>query len=630
MDMTKIVLLALARRGSKRILPFLAGAAALCGGAVAATVSNPFIHADIPDVSIVRVGGTFYMSHTTMHMTPGVPIMKSTDLVNWKTVGYCYQILANSDALNLANGKDAYGAGSWASSIRHKDGTFHVLVPSNTTGRTHLYTTKDAEKGPWKETILPFYHDPSLVLDDDGRNYVVYGQGDIKIAELAADLSGAKSGGLAKTILPQAHSVASTSVILGAEGSQVFKKDGYYYVFNICWPNGGGRTEICHRAKSLSGPWEGKVVLNSNGVAQGGVVDDAKGGWWGYLFQDNGAVGRSPWIMPVTWVDGWPVFNGGVAPKTLAMATDDATGTGFATSDDFNSASMRLEWQWNHNADKNWSLTARPGHYRIATGRVDGGILSARNTLTQRSFGPKCSGRIALDASGLKDGDVAGLAAFADSLGFVAVKNTGGALSVVKYKGSRQEASVAIAQKRVFLRVDMDFTNRTDKATFFYSLDSVSWKGIGNTLQMSYTLGMFMGYRFALFDYATKTAGGYADFDWFKVGAGVDQAIDIYPPSASVRPDRIHEAEGASLRFAAVVSGARRELSVRYELGREGRAEIYLATLRGRVLERVVDQRGVPGSHEARIATELPEGGYLLVARLDGVFQGARSIVLTE
>lgn len=608
------------------------GIGAAARPAEAATVTNPFLWADIPDPAMIRVGPNYYMSFTTMHMAPGVPLLKSTDLVNWKTVGYVYQTLANSDAMNLNNGKNAYGKGAWASSLRYKNGTFYVLTPSYTTNKTHLNSTKDIEKGPWKEVLLPFYHDPSLVLDDDGRNYVVYGSGDIRIVELAADLSGLKSGGMSATLLPGASSVAGSGMIVAAEGSHVVKKDGWYYVFNICWPSGGSRTEICHRSKSLAGPWEAKVVFNSNGVAQGSVIQDSSGGWWGYLFQDNGGVGRSPWIMPVTWANDWPVFNGGTAPKTLTMATNDATGTGIVTSDDFNSTSMKLEWQWNHNPDNaNWSLTARPGHYRITTSRTDANLLSAKNSLTQRSFGPKCSGRVALDASGLKDGDVAGLAGLQDTFGFVGVKNSGGSLSIVKYRGQTQETSVAIAQKRVYLRIDMDFTNRTDKATFFYSLDSTTWKSIGTTMPMPYTLGQFMGYRFALFDYATKAAGGYADFDWFQIGASATGSIDLHPPSTSVRPTGVRVSLAKPIAFASTISTSGHELSIQYDVARAGRVEVFLADPSGKVLDRIVNRTQSAGSYQVRSRTgAIPEGHYLLVGRLDGVAIEGRPIAVTK
>ena len=101
------------------------------------------IYADVPDISIIRVGGTYYMSSTTMHMNPGVPIMKSTDLVNWKLINYAYETLEdNDDKLNLDNGKNDYGRGSWASSLRYHNGTYYVSTFSGTTGKTYIFKTK--------------------------------------------------------------------------------------------------------------------------------------------------------------------------------------------------------------------------------------------------------------------------------------------------------------------------------------------------------------------------------------------------------------------------------------------------------------------------------------------------------
>src|SRR6185436_8968342 len=113
---------------------------------------NPIIFADVPDMSMIRVGDTYYMSSTTMHMSPGVPIMKSKDLVNWKLVNYAYDTLANVDELNLNNGKNTYGRGSWASCIRFHKGLYYVSTFAQTTGKTYIYSTKNIEKGPWKLT----------------------------------------------------------------------------------------------------------------------------------------------------------------------------------------------------------------------------------------------------------------------------------------------------------------------------------------------------------------------------------------------------------------------------------------------------------------------------------------------
>src|SRR5438270_2429639 len=127
---------------------------------------NPIIYADVPDMSMVRVGDTYYMSSTTMHMSPGVPIMKSKDLVNWQLVNYAYDTLANMDELNLDNGKSTYGRGSWASSLRYHYGTYYVTTFAQTTGKTYIYSTKNIEKGPWNEvSFKPSYHDHSLFFD---------------------------------------------------------------------------------------------------------------------------------------------------------------------------------------------------------------------------------------------------------------------------------------------------------------------------------------------------------------------------------------------------------------------------------------------------------------------------------
>jgi len=595
------------------------------------TVKNPIMWADIPDISILRVDDKFYMTQTTMHMAPGVPIMESTDLVNWRTIGYCYSTMANSDAFNLANGKNAYGNGSWASSIRYKEGTFYVLVPSNTTSRTHLYSSKNI-RGPWKETIFPFWHDPSLVLDDDGKNYVVYGNGDIRIVELTADLSAVKTGGVSKILIPDASSIAG-SVGLKSEGSHLEKINGWYYNFTICYANGKGRTELVHRSKTLLGSYEGKIALQSQGVAQGSVVQMKDGKWMGYLFQDNGSVGRSPWIMPVTWVDDWPVFNGGTAPTSITMANvGTSAGSGFVTSDDFSSAKLPLEWQWNHNPDNaNWSLTTRPGYYRIQTGRVDADVLKARNTLTQRTFGPKCSGRVSLDVSGMKDGDVAGLLALQQDYGYVAAKKTGTTISVVMVNAATgtpsQVASEPITTSKVFLRIDMDFTNKTDKATFFYSTDSSNWKQIGNTLQMSYTLpAHFMGYRFGLFDYATKSTGGTADFDWFQIGPSVSQKLSLEPIATSVEPMR------------AALPG----LSWRWNPG-AGKLVVQGAAIGGEAVDvELFDPRGhrVAGSIrrsgsgqdgiELSIGNGIEMGGYAIVAHRGGRVVASQPVVLVR
>src|SRR5690606_41584463 len=222
---------------------------------------NPIIFADVPDMSIIRVGKNYYMSSTTMHMSPGVPIMKSTDLVNWKLIGYCYDTLnkVGVDALNLDNGQSTYGRGSWASCIRYHKGMYYVTSFAQTTGKTYVYRTRDIEKGTWEATSFkPMMHDHTLFFDDDGKIYMIYGGGKLRIVELKDDLSGVKEG-TDRVLIENASLPAIPEGKRGglpAEGSQLFKVNGKYYLFNIAWPAGGQRTVIIHRADKITGPWE--------------------------------------------------------------------------------------------------------------------------------------------------------------------------------------------------------------------------------------------------------------------------------------------------------------------------------------------------------------------------------------
>ncbi|MGC3958412.1 MAG: glycoside hydrolase 43 family protein [Verrucomicrobiota bacterium] len=506
----------------------LGAAALLHADESAKQAHNPVLHADVPDIAMIRVGDSYYMSSTTMHMSPGVPIMKSKDLANWELVNYAYDILDDVDALNLANGKSAYGKGSWASSIRFHNGTYYVSTFAQTTGKTYIYSTKDIEKGPWQvKSFRPMLHDHSLFFDDDDRVYMISGGGRLRLVELKEDLSGLKPGGFDQVVITNASMVAGTNIGLPAEGSQLLKANGKYYLFNIVWPRGGMRTVTVHRADKITGPYEGRVALQDKGVAQGSIIDTPAGEWFAYLFRDNGAVGRIPYLVPIKWEDGWPVIGvAGKVPDTLNLPENRSLIPGIVASDEFDREAegrpLPLVWQWNHNPDhKLWSLSARSGYLRLTTGRVDKDIEAARNTLTQRTIGPECSGSTAVDVSGLKDGDFAGLVLLAKNYGVVGVKADGGTNYLVMVSAESNAPveleRVPLLQSRVYLKADCDFNKQTDRARFYFSLDGKSWQSIGSPLKMTYTLAHFMGYRFGLFNYATTTPGGHADFDYFRI-----------------------------------------------------------------------------------------------------------------
>lgn len=489
---------------------------------------NPIIHADVPDMSMIRVGDTYYMSSTTMHMAPGVPIMKSNDLVNWELVSYAYDILDDTDDLNLVNGKSCYGRGSWASCIRYHNDTYYVSTFSSTTNRTYIYSTKDIENGKWEvKKFSPSYHDSNIFFDDDGKIYMIWGVGRLMMIELKDDLTGVKEG-TERVLIENASAPAGTNIMLRAEGSQLFKIKGKYYLVNITWPRGGMRTVLIHRADKITGPYEGRLALQDKGVAQGGLIDTPNGDWYAYLFQDCGSVGRIPFIVPVKWEDGWPVLGvDGKVPETLDLPASKGLIPGIVASDEFErkpgEPNLPLVWQWNHNPDNSlWSVSERKGFLRLKTGRIDTSFVKSRNTLTQRTIGPVSSGFAKLDVSNLKDGDFAGLSALQRKFGQIGVKKVNGKNHIFMVSAQTDKPvelqSIPLSQNEIYLKIACDFRNRTDIARFYYSLNGETWNVIGEPLKMEYTLmEHFMGYRFGLFNYATQETGGYADFDWFRI-----------------------------------------------------------------------------------------------------------------
>jgi beta-xylosidase len=514
------------------------------------TATNPLLKGDVPDISIVRVGKAYYMVSTTMYFCPVAPIMKSYDLINWKIISYCTDILEDFPAFRLET-EDAerigdYGRGQWASSIRYYKNKFWVLFTNNTTNKTYLFSTKDPEKGPWtRKEFNTQYHDPSLFFDEaENKTYIVYGQGQIRILEMETDLSAVKQGGMDKQIFDQ----SSIPNLATTEGSQVYKLNGYYYFILITFLS-GKRSVLCLRSENIDGPYENKILLSTGlgnrtgGVAQGGIVETPDSDWYGCFFQDRDGVGRVPVLVPMTWsADDWPDFGGANVAIPLQFKINLAKGyeQNLYVSDEFEDANLSLAWQWNHNPDNAcWSLSERPGFLRIKTGRTSRTIFHARNTLTQRTFEPACEGIIALEPVNMKDGDIAGLAALGPIAGFAGIEQEDSQKYIVMYtadndsstnpstQGQRasqtKRAQIAFNNDRVYFRLIFQFrtvSSAAETAKFEYSLDGTNWQSIGTTVNIRWTMTHFTGYRFGLFNYAAKEAGGYVDFDYFHVTDG--------------------------------------------------------------------------------------------------------------
>ncbi len=505
-------------------------------------IQNPMLWADVPDPDVIRVNDTFYMVSTTMHLMPGGPIMASKDLKNWETVGYIFNRLTDSPKYDLQEGT-VYGRGQWATSLKYHDGKFWALLAPNeggAMGDTYIFTAPKAE-GPWSiHSRLRHFHDATLFFDDDGTPYVFYGTGEM--CQLTRDLKGVVEGSNRHYFEREADERGLL------EGTRVIKHNGTYYALLIShvYAPGRHRREVCYRTKDLNAKWEKHVVLESDFggfsyLAQGTIVDTEEGDWYGIMFQDRGGVGRVLTLSPVRWIDGWPMLGdeNGKVPTAVRSYKSGQPKTSIVCSDEFSDEKLGLHWQWNHNPiDDAWSLSERPGFLRLKTNRVVSNLYLAPNTLTQRMEGPTCSGRVCIDYSKMKDGDCAGFSAFNSDAGVLTIKRIG---KNVILEMSEQEVtlterekavtnveekiieSVGLTQlypkaKQIWLRINADFQpGHHDVANFFYSMDGETWEQIGTeNYQMQFDWRrFFMGSKFAIFNYATKKAGGYIDVDKF-------------------------------------------------------------------------------------------------------------------
>jgi beta-xylosidase len=493
------------------------------------TATNPLIWSDFPDPDLIRVGEVYYMVSTSMHTMPGCPIMKSLDLVNWEMVNYVYDRFEDNDAHNLMDGQGIYGQGSWAASLRYHKGTFYVCFNCNDMDRFYIYQTQDIENGTWERTVIEeFLHDPALIFDE-GKPYIIYGCGDIRIIELTKDLAGIKPGGINQLLLES----KKENMALRCEGCHAYKINGQYYLLFIEWPEDGHqrRRQICYRSDKLLGSYQRKVILDDDmdyynqGVAQGAIVDTTNGEWFAIMMQDHGAVGRIPILMPVKWTDGWPILGvKGKVPFKVEVPLTAVPTKPYVSSDEFDYQEDKLDlnWQWNHNPDnKLWSLKERPGYLRLKTGSLTNSVLLARNTITQRTEGPDCTASTLMNISNMKAGDYAGMIALQDKFAAVGVKagqNSKNYLTLSVNVGNGGEKVVEeklFKGSLIYLRINFDFVNNVDLARFYYSINGEEWFQVGNQVKLEWTMKHFMGCRIGLFNYAGLESGGYVDFDYF-------------------------------------------------------------------------------------------------------------------
>ena len=483
------------------------------------TYTNPVVWQDFADGDIIRVGDAYYYSASTMHYSPGAPILRSYNLVDWEYAGHSVPRLDfGSGAYDLDGGR-AYVKGIWASTLNYR--------PSNSTyywlgciefNRTYVYTAS-AVDGTWtkRAQIGNCYYDAGLLIDTDDTMYVAYGNGTISVAQLSAD-------GFSQV---RAQQVFQTPGNIGTlEGARFYKRNGYYYIWLTRPANG----QYVLRSASPWGPYEMRQVLldlpgpiSGGGVPhQGGLVQTQSGDWYYMSFVDAYPGGRVPALAPITWNNDWPTLQtvngrwGAEYPKPDIQT--DRTVASMIGPDTFTSSSLGHRWEWNHNPDTSRFSTG--DGLRLRTATVTGDLYAARNTLTHRIQGPQSTATIELDYSQMADGDRAGLAMLRDQSAWIGVKRDNGVSRVVMTNGltmnsswqttgtGTEAASANISGGKLWLRVNADIRPGSGRqARFSYSTDGSTFVSLGPAFTLNNAWQFFMGYRFGIFNYATRSLG---------------------------------------------------------------------------------------------------------------------------
>ncbi|MBA2813277.1 glycosyl hydrolase 43 family protein [Streptomyces sp. KM273126] len=499
----------------------------------AASFTNPVIWQDFADIDIIRVGDTYYYSASTMHYSPGAPILRSYDLVNWEFAGHSVPRLDFGAKYDL-NGGRGYVRGVWASSLAYRPSnrTFYWLGQIDY-ARTYIYTATSVE-GPWTRhaDLTNVYYDAGLLVDTDNTLYVAYGNTQISVAQLSPD-------GRSQV---RAQQVFSTPSSIGTlEGSRFYKINGSYYIFLTRPANGQ------YILKSTSGPFGPytlrQVLLNLPGPVpgggvphQGGLVQTQYGQWYYMAFVDAYPGGRVPALAPVTWTsDGWPqlqLVNGawGTTYTIPDLPPPPRQVEPLTGVDTFQGTTLKPAWEWNHNPDNTrWSVN---NGLRLTTATITNDLYWARNTLTHRIQGPTSTATIALDHAQMRDGDRAGLALLRDSSAWIGLKRDNGTTRLIMVDGltmdsnwnttgtGTERATTAITGTRIWLRANADIRPGTGRqARFSYSTNGTTYTTLGPAFTLNNAWQFFMGYRYAIFNHATQALGGSVTVSRFELTA---------------------------------------------------------------------------------------------------------------
>ncbi len=501
------------------------------------TYKNPIIHADYSDPDAIRAGDDYYLISSSFNQAPGLPILHSKDLVNWKIIGHALQ-----EQLPLEHfSKVQHGNGVWAPAIRYHNNEFYIYYPDPDFG---IYLTKAKNiLGPWTTPVLvqagKGLIDPCPFWDDDNKVYLAHA--------LAGSRAGAKSIILIKELNAAADKIISDGVLVydgheldaTIEGPKMYKRNGYYYIFA---PAGGVATgwQTILRSKNIYGPYERKVALEQgtstvNGPHQGAWVQTQTGEDWFLHFQDKDAYGRIVHLQPMKWINDWPVMgvdtdNNGIGEPVMVYKKPNV-GKKYAAatpqeSDEFNADKIGLQWQWHGNAKLNWAFCyPAKGALRLNS------ILkpdSAKNLwdipsiLTQKFPAEEFTATVKFLFTPKTNGEQFGLVIMGMSYAAVSVEKKEESVFLNYQKCADAEHGKTEAVQEITKIRTGDFYLKVKVVkdavcTFSYSSDGKTFTDIADTFKA--VPGKWIGATAGLFCTRTQKIndGGFTDVDWFRI-----------------------------------------------------------------------------------------------------------------
>lgn len=501
------------------------------------TYNNPILYADYSDPDVIRVGDDYYMTASSFNCVPGLPVLRSKDLVNWNLVGYALQKL---QPINVFN-RPQHGNGVWAPCIRYHLNEFYIYFPDPDRG-IFLVKAKKPE-GPWSEPILvkagKGLIDPSPIWDDDGNAYMVFAfAGSRAGIKSVLIISRMNSEGTILydegTMIFDGHQANST-----VEGPKLYHRNGYYYIFA---PAGGVQNgwQLALRSRNIFGPYEEKVVLNRgnttvNGPHQGAWVDTPGGENWFIHFQDKEAYGRIVHLEPMKWINDWPFIgidqNGDGIGEPVASCHKPDVGKTYPPvtppeNDEFNGFAPGPQWQWAANPNIKWGYSSgNLGFFRLnCIPRPDSckNLWDVPNLLLQKFPSKEFIATAALTFNSWSDGEETGMIVMGKDYQYISINRSGGKLNIrvvncidaAKGGTGKTLYSCEIKESKIFFKI-----NVRDKAmcSFSYSIDGKVFIEAGNVFKAS--PGIWIGAKigfFALRDGFLNDAGN-ADIDWFRI-----------------------------------------------------------------------------------------------------------------